>query len=182
MELVRENNSILKEVCEPFDFDNPIMSPEKLVEELHNIRKEGAGIGLAANQVGLNTRVLVIGMGDFESAGVQDFEQAFFNPVIEFLDKDEVYYMEGCLSFPGLFVKIKRPENIMMTWKDVEGNPKEEKFIGMTSRIIQHEVDHLNGITFVERANRIHLEKAKKELKLSQRRRKKIDRTIYANR
>ena len=85
--------------------------------------------------------------------------------------------IEGCLSYPGLFIKIKRPTYIVLTWENEEGNKCYEKFAGMTSRIIQHEVDHLDGITYLKRAGRYHLEQAKKELKKLQRVRKRNETT-----
>ena len=81
--------------------------------------------------------------------------------------------MEGCLSYPGLFVKIKRPKSITMEWWTEEDTRCEERFEGMTSRILQHEVDHLNGITFLQRAGRYHLDKARKDKKLQERYRKR---------
>ena len=67
MKLVDEFDPILTQKCEPFDFENPIMDPYELSDGLQKIRKEGAGVGLAAPQVGLNTQVLVIGMGNMET-------------------------------------------------------------------------------------------------------------------
>ena len=86
--------------------------------------------------------------------------------------------IEGCLSFPGLFVKVKRPESIVLQWETEEGSECTETFEGITSRILQHEVDHLDGITFIKRANRFHLEQARKQMKLSARRKKKLEGTI----
>ena len=83
--------------------------------------------------------------------------------------------IEGCLSFPGLFVKVKRPETIELYWETEEGTGCDEKFDGITSRILQHEIDHLNGITFLKRANRFHLQQAQKQLKLSKRNKRKLD-------
>ena len=174
MKLVKENNSILRKVCEPFDFNEPVMDPYELAEGLHKLRKEGGGIGLAAPQVGINTQALVIGMGGFETEGVEDYDQVFFNPIIAEVNTEQMYMVEGCLSFPGLFVKVKRPTEIVLKWETEEGSECEEKFVGMTSRILQHEIDHLNGITFLTRAHRHHLLKAKKDRKLSDRRRNKL--------
>ena len=175
MKLVEENNPILRKACEPFDFNEPVMDPYELSEGLHKLRKEGAGIGLAAPQVGINTQVLVIGMGNFETEGVDDYDQVFFNPTIVETNTELMYMVEGCLSFPNLFVKVKRPTEIILKWDTEEGSECEEKFVGMTSRILQHEIDHLNGITFLQRANRFHLQKAQKNRKLSDRRRNKIE-------
>jgi len=175
MKLVEENDPILRKACEPFDFNEPVMDPYELSEGLHKLRKEGAGIGLAAPQVGINTQVLVIGMGNFETEGVDDYDQVFFNPTVVETNTEQMYMVEGCLSFPNLFVKVKRPTEIILKWDTEEGSECEEKFVGMTSRILQHEIDHLNGITFLQRANRFHLQKAQKNRKLSERRRNKIE-------
>ena len=173
MKLVKETDPILMQKCDPFNFDEPIMDPYELTQELQKIRSEGAGIGLAAPQVGLNTQVLVIGMGNLETEGVEDYDQVFFKPNILSNGVEQIYMMEGCLSYPGLFVKIKRPTGIVMEWWTEEDTRCEERFEGMTSRILQHEVDHLNGITFHKRAQRYHLEKAKKDKKMQERYRKR---------
>lgn len=164
MELVKKDNIILKTVCKSFDFDNPIMDPYSLVEEMHRIRRKGGGVGLAANQVGINTRVLVIGMGDFTVEGADDFAKAFFNPEITEYSKETVMMMEGCLTYHNLFVRIKRPKSIKITWQTEEGTMCEGEYSGITARILQHEVDHLDGITFDTIANPYHLAHAKKHL------------------
>ena len=115
MQLVDEKNTILKKVMPDFNFDDPIIDPNELVKEMHKIRKRDGGIGLAAPQIGVETRVVVIGMGDFQSDGVEEFAKEFFNPEITEYSKDTEYMMEGCLSFPGLFVKVKRPKEITFT-------------------------------------------------------------------
>ena len=173
MILVEETHPILLQKCESFNFDEPIMDPYELTDELHKVRKDGAGVGLAAPQVGINTQVLVIGMGDFKTEGTEDYNQVFFNPTILSYEEGNIYMLEGCLSYPGLVVKVKRPENMTMEWYTEEGSRCEERFVGMTSRILQHEVDHLNGITFLKRAARLHLQKAQKDRKIQGRRRKK---------
>ena len=177
MKLVSQYDPILSVECDRFDFDNPIIKPKELVDGLQKIRKEGRGVGLAAPQVGINTQVLVIGMGDFKSEGVEDFNQAFFNPEITEVSDEVSLMIEGCLSYPGLFVKVKRPQYIVLTWDNEKGKRCYEKFAGMTSRILQHEIDHLNGITFLKRAGRYHLEQAKKELKKLERVRKRNETT-----
>ena len=173
MKLVEETNLILRQKCDPFDFNEPIMDPYELVEGLHKIRREGKGVGLAAPQVGLATQVLVIGMGDFTTEGVSDYDQCFFNPVIT-RSSDEIELMvEGCLSFPDLVLKVKRPKDIEVTWYSEEGSEVSQSFGGMTSRILQHEIDHLDGITFIKRADRYHLHKAQKDRKMLERYRKR---------
>ena len=175
MKLVEQTDPILRKVCEPFDFNEPVMDPYELAEGLHEIRRKDGGIGLAAPQVGIDTRALVVGMGSLQTEGTEDYDQVFFNPVIVSKEGKESYMIEGCLSYPGLFVKVKRPETIQLQWETEEGSECTETFDGITSRILQHEVDHLDGITFIKRANRFHLQKAQKQLKLSKRNKRKLD-------
>ena len=101
---------MLRKVCTPFDFNEPVMDPYELAEGLHEIRRKDGGIGLAAPQVGIDTMALVIGMGSLQTEGAEDYDQVFFNPVITSSEVERnVYWIEGCLSYPGLFVKVKRP-------------------------------------------------------------------------
>ena len=175
MKLINETNELLTRSMPGFDFDNPIVPPQELIDEMQKVRKENGGVGLAAPQVGVETRVLVIGAGGMETEGIEDFNKAFFNPSIKYLEGKEDYMIEGCLTFPGLFVKIKRPDAACINYDDQDGVNYEEVFTGMTSRILQHEIDQLNGILFISRANRHHLLKAQKDRKLSERRRKRIE-------
>ena len=179
MKLVSEYDPILSVKCDRFDFDNPIIKPKELVDGLQKIRKEGRGMGLAAPQVGINTQVLVMGIGGMSEEDAGDFNQAFFNPEITEVSDEVSLMIEGCLSYPGLFIKVKRPQYIVLTWDNEKGKRCYEKFAGMTSRILQHEIDHLNGITFLKRADRYHLEQAKRELKKLKRARKRNETTSY---
>ena len=116
-----------------------------------------------ARQFGLNKKCMIIRNGFFS------FRWTDINKVCLIFSDETVLMIEGCLSYPELFIKIKRPTYIVMTWENEEGNKCYDKFAGMTSRIIQHEVDHLEGITFLQKANRYYLEQAKKALKKVQR-------------
>ena len=173
MILVDQFDPILRQKCDPFDFNELVMDPYELSGELQKIRAKGGGIGLAAPQGGITTQALVIGRGNFETEGTEDYNQVFFNPNIITVGTENSYMMEGCLSYPGLFVKVKRPTEILMEWWTEEDTRCEEKFDGITARILQHEVDHLNGITFINRAEKYHLDKARKELKMQKRLRKR---------
>ena len=178
MRLEKEHSEILRRPLKPFDFENPIMEPHELVAGMQAIRKEFGGVGLAANQVGIDARVIVIGMGSFETEGAEEFETAYFNPVVKSTMQGEIKMIEGCLSFPDLFIEIRRPQNLVMSWQDADQKQWGERFGGMVSRILQHELDHLDGVVFTQRAQHVALEKARKNRKLSQRRRKRIDRAI----
>jgi len=120
-----------------------------------------------------------MGIGGMSEEDAGDFNQAFFNPEITEVSDEVSLMIEGCLSYPGLFIKVKRPQYIVLTWDNEKGKRCYEKFAGMTSRILQHEIDHLNGITFLKRADRYHLEQAKRELKKLKRARKRNETTSY---
>jgi peptide deformylase len=106
------------------------------------------GIGLAAPQVGLPFRVFVMGWkGSPESA------QAFFNPTVV-ATVDEVEDLEeGCLSFPGIYVNIKRPKKILARWQTSKGELQESEFEGYNCKCFLHELDHLEGIVFQDRVS-----------------------------
>jgi len=114
-------------------------------------------------------------MGDFKTEGVEYFETAYFNPIVESIMDDEIKMIEGCLSFPDLFIEIKRKQTLMLSWQDVDQKQWNERFGGMVSRILQHELDHLDGVVFTQKAQHVALEKARKNRKFTQRRRKKLD-------
>lgn len=96
-----------------------------------------SALGLAANQCGVNVRAFSMNVSE---------PKVFFNPVITSTFKRS-NGVEGCLSFPGLFLKVTRAARIMLSWEDETGEHNEQ-FSGMEARCIQHEIDHLNGITF----------------------------------
>ena len=175
---VKEGSEILTRVIKPFDFNETETDPYILVQILQRMRAEHGGLGLAAPQVGWDLRLIVIGEPKNTEAKEgeefsEEFNQCFFNPeIIEYSD-NEVYMVEGCLSFPGLFIKVKRPDWIEIKWETEEGSEVIEKCGGMTARILQHEVDHLEGILYQTRANRYHLGKARKEVEKMKRLRKK---------
>ena len=164
LKLVDEYDPILKEPAEFFDFDKPVMEPKYLAFSLIETMRKKRGIGLAAPQVGLKTRVLVVG-GDARSG----IGYAMFNPIMLESDGEEKND-EGCLSFPGLFLPIKRATRIKVAWFGPANDPQEKEFTGLTARIIQHEMDHLCGICYTSLVSPITLNqrktKVKKNLKL----------------
>lgn len=155
-ELVDKNHPILKTELEKFDFQNPPTDPIQLAHDLAETMIAKGGIGLAANQVGLPYRVFAI---------MSEKIIVCFNPILLDVSEDTIYLEEGCLSYPNLFVKVKRPLSIRVRYTEPNGNVVTTKFSGMTSRVFQHELDHLNGIVHIKRANRMHLEQARKNAK-----------------
>jgi len=152
LELVPESSSILREPTQVFDFENPQIDPLKLYLDLSRTMRENGGIGLSANQVGLPYRVFVLE----SSYGVPI---GMFNPKIVNTN-GEAILDEGCLSFPDLLVKIKRGTHVRVRFAEWNGEVHTKPFEGLTARAIQHEVDHLDGITMRDRSNPIHYERA----------------------
>ena len=155
-ELVNCNDPILKQEMEPFDFSNPPVDPLDLVTDLAETMLENNGIGLSANQVGLPYRVFVM-LG-------QELIPCF-NPRIVDMSEETIVMEEGCLTYPDMFVKVKRPRRIKVRYADPKGNVVTQTFDGMTARVFQHELDHLNGVNYQQRANKFHLEQARKKKK-----------------
>ena len=123
-----------------------------LVKDLKDTCTVEGGVGISAPQVGINKRVIV--------ATHDGTLKAFINPeIIRYEGALERREKEGCLSFPGLFSKIKRFDRVVVSYNDESGNLLEETYEGFTSQIIQHEVDHLNGITMLDRMHRLERDK-----------------------
>lgn len=150
MKLINQYSNILNARVPEFNFSNPTIDPKELEKDLLEFMYKNKGIGLAANQVGLQHRVFVMGHWDSPDLG-----QAFFNPII--LSVSDTYndFEEGCLSFPGIFVKVKRPKSIQAQWQDSEGNPVQGEFTGYDCKCFLHEYDHLEGITFKHRVSNL---------------------------
>ena len=167
-ELVLSTDPILKQSTVSFDFENPPMNPMDLAEEMRYNMITHRGIGLAAPQIGYNYSVFAVGNPD-----VKESILVFFNPRIVHYSDDLVLMEEGCLSFPGVTFKIKRPSDIRMRFTGATGITETMRFNGMTARVVQHEYDHLHGITFDMKVNKFHLEKAKRRKTLNNRKKRK---------
>ena len=161
LELIKQNDPILKTPTLPFDFKRSELAGRRLAEALANKMIELGGVGLAAPQVGIPLSVFVVG-----DPTNKESIMAFFNPVIVDNTLDQAYYEEGCLSFPGLYINIKRPTGIRLRFTDMYNETTTTKYSGFTARAIQHEYDHLQGVIFKSKATAYHLEKAKKDQKL----------------
>lgn len=158
LDLVEANNPVLTQVSQAFDFDNPQMDPQELFENLRDTMCRNNGVGLSAPQVGISLRVFVIG-----NPGDPDSVIPVFNPKIVDFQSNTITIEEGCLTFPGLYVKVKRPNVIRARYTTHSNVTDTIKFDGYTARAFQHEYDHLDGKLYLSRANRYHLDKAKKQ-------------------
>lgn len=133
-----------------------------LEKEMIDFMIKNRGIGLAANQIGITKRVFVMG-----SENIPGFPKPFalFNPRIIEASKEMIIDQEGCLSYPGLYLNVKRPEWIIAEYQDSQGHTHEIKIDGYLSKCFQHELDHLDGICFVDRVSRMKLQLAMKKLR-----------------
>ena len=120
-----------------------------LATEMAKIMYEDDGIGLAAPQVSISQRLVVIGQKDGKSW------QAYVNPEITFFSKDKSVNEEGCLSLPKIYGLVKRPKKIHLKYQDLDGIWHKEKIKDFSAIVLQHEIDHLNGILFIDRAEKI---------------------------
>lgn len=141
---------------------------QELYDNLKGTMAATGGIGLSANQVGLSIRAFVM-YTNFEDKTVE----FMLNPKIESesLD-DQVLFTEGCLTYPFLFLDIKRPKVIKVSWTDLNGERQERVWKGLTARIFQHEYDHMQGKNFTMYASKLKLDrgykKAQKKMKKAQ--------------
>jgi len=155
MKLIRDPDPVLKQRAENWDFKNHI-NAAVIEREMLAIMNASKGIGLAANQVGLLRRVFVLKLQDGRELGC-------FNPWIMFGDNDKIEDNEGCLSFPNLWLKVKRHNKITAAYLDNTGKDCIIELDGIDSRCFQHELDHLEGITFTEYVSDLKLQMARKK-------------------
>lgn len=161
MNLDLNNRSYLKTKCESWDLNSTI--DRKILEDrMISIMIDNDGIGLAANQVGLNKRVFVIG-----GSGMNYFQEpiAIFNPVILEKSQEESSYNEGCLSYKDLWITIKRPSLIKITYENSNKEIRTTEIDGLAARCFQHEYDHLDGICFIDIVSKMKLQLAYKKMR-----------------
>lgn len=123
-----------------------------LVSRMRKIMRAANGIGLSANQIGLDYKVFVAEVPDAQG-GTKFY--AVFNPKIEKVSEEKAPYEEGCLSIPGKWGEVMRPERIVVSGLDRNGKSAKIKAWGLLARVFQHEVDHLNGKLFIDRTKKI---------------------------
>ena len=127
-------------------------STRKLLEDMLQTMYNAPGIGLAAVQIGVLKRILVIDVSKKEEEKKPLF---LINPEIKLKSKKTSLYEEGCLSLPGYFAEIERPAECIVEFIDYYGKKKELKADGLLSTCIQHEIDHLNGVLFIDHISRL---------------------------
>jgi len=153
MDLIYAPADILKKptISVDDDMDNVV----KLAEQMHTLMIQNNGIGLAAPQVNIDKSFFIVGDKTRYKLAV--------NPKIIETSEEKTLMTEGCLSFPGLFLKVLRPLNCVVEYVNNKGETVNEKLEGMMSRVFQHETDHLNGITFDTLVSKLKLDMAMKK-------------------
>ena len=135
-------------------------SIRKLAKDMLITMYSAKGIGLAAPQVGVQKRILVIDLNFEDPASPPN---VFINPEIISSSASVDTYEEGCLSIPGVYLNVVRPSSIKLSYRDEMGRPKKMNAEGLMARCIQHEIDHLNGVLFVDKVT--DQDELKKQLK-----------------
>ncbi len=147
-------NEVLKKISDPIE--NVGESEKKLVNDLFETMYNSNGIGLAAVQVGILKRILVI---DVSTKEEKKNPLCFINPVIKKISDETSVYEEGCLSIPDTFIEIERPKICEVEYIDLDGKLKNIKCDGLLSTCLQHEINHLDGKLIID-----HLTKLKRDI------------------
>ena len=158
MNLIKYPNEILAREVKTVDLENLGFEPKELKKEMVEFMITNSGIGLSANQIGLDAKVFV--MGD----SIENSTMCI-NPTVLQYTGDTQEDIEGCLSFPNIFVKIKRPKEILAQYWDENLKECVVKIEGYSAKCYLHEMDHLLGITFKDRASKLKWNMAQKKAK-----------------
>lgn len=146
LEIVQPPNPILTQIAEPvFDY---VPELNALVANMAEAMYAGNGVGIAAPQVGVSRRLVIVDPSAGSSASAM---RVMVNPTIGFLSPEKDLGAEGCLSLPGLKVSVLRSKLINMKYFDLEGVAKTAILSNLEARIAQHEIDHLDGITLLDK-------------------------------
>ena len=144
----------LREKVPAFDFKNPIVDPIKLKKELIDAMFDNAGLGISANQIGYKTRVFAM-RGETKKDSI-----VCFNPEIVYFSPEMNTMEEGCLSLPDVFVRVVRPSHIATKYLDELQKEQGQLAEGLTARVYQHELDHLDGILMIDRVGKFSARRA----------------------
>lgn len=155
---------MLRQISKPVEtFDDGLKT---LVADMFDTMYDAPGIGLAAVQVGEPIRLLVIDLQEPEEEGGEPVRdpRVFVNPEILWTSDDEIPYTEGCLSVPEQYAEVMRPDRIRAKWQDIDGKAFEEEIDGLLAVCLQHEMDHLEGVLFIDHLSRLKRDMVLKKL------------------
>jgi peptide deformylase len=157
LDILRYPDSRLHTVAKPVAVvDDDI---RKLVADMAETMYDAPGIGLAATQVNVHKRVIVIDVSE-----TRDDLKVFINPKIVAASEESKVYEEGCLSVPGIYDEVERPDQVTVTALDADGNPFTTEADGVLAVCLQHEIDHLDGKVFVQYLSRLKQSRIKSKL------------------
>ncbi|MFL0414550.1 peptide deformylase [uncultured Sphingomonas sp.] len=157
----------LRLVCAPVEtIDDEV---RQLVADMTETMYDARGIGLAAIQVGVARRVVVIDLQERETEDEEKPEavrdpRAYINPEIISVSEETSRYNEGCLSIPEQYAEVERPARCRVAWLDLDGQRHEEDMDGLMATCMQHEIDHLNGVLFIDHITRLKRDMLLKKL------------------
>ena len=167
--ILTEPNKLLRQISKPVD---KVRDEERrLMDDMLDIMYEAPGIGLAAIQIGIPKRIIVMDISRDEKKREPRY---FVNPVIKKRNEEKSIYEEGCLSVPDQFAEIERPNSCEVEYLDYHGNKQLLKAEGLLATCIQHEIDHLEGILFID-----YLSKLKKSMIIKKLSKIKVNREIF---
>ncbi|ODT87728.1 peptide deformylase [Phenylobacterium sp. SCN 70-31] len=159
-EIITVPNPLLKQVSAPVErVDDDLRA---LMDDMLETMYDAPGIGLAAIQIGVAKRVIVM---DLAREGEEKQPRFFVNPEILWASDDTAPYEEGCLSVPEFYDEVERPANVKLRYLNYQGETVEEDAEGLYAVCIQHEMDHLNGVLFIDHLSRLKREQAVKKVK-----------------
>ena len=151
---VSKEEKFLRRKTVEFDFEKFNKKEiTELIAKMRRIMRKANGIGLSANQIGLDFKMFVAEIPDGQG-GMKFY--AVFNPKVDKASKEEVLYEEGCLSIPGKWGDVPRAKEITISGKDKNGKAAKIKAWGLLAHVFQHEIDHLDGKLFIDRAKHVH--------------------------
>ena len=156
--LVYYGNETLRKKAAPVEFFTPEI--EEIAAHMHQVMRKARGIGLAAPQIDLSLRIVTIDLSHADGPAL-----TLVNPVIVADSGEDVIFEEGCLSLPGLFRDVVRPDGVTVRAFGTDGRKFELEADSMLARVLQHEIDHLDGVLFIDRIEEHVLKELSKELK-----------------
>jgi peptide deformylase len=162
--IIETPDPLLRRKSSPVEAVTPEL--RALIDDMFETMYAAPGIGLAAIQVGVPKRLLVIDLQEPEEEGGEPVRRplVFINPEIVETSDTLQTYNEGCLSVPEMYAEVDRPDRIRARWLDRDGNQHDEQLDGMIAIVLQHEMDHLEGILFIDHLSRLKRDMILKKL------------------
>ncbi len=159
-------SEVLRKVAEDVDINENPEQLKQLIADMIETMHSADGVGLAAPQVGVSKRLLVVDGKDLSDSfpELKDFHRVMINPVVLSESEQTCEYSEGCLSVPGIYADVTRPESIKVSYINGDFEQVEEEFSGFACRMVQHEMSHLDGDLFVDRVASIRKKMISKKL------------------